>query len=331
MGSLSAGKAGVGSAVNDTTRELGGTLGVAIIGSVFSSLYVNALEDSDSVVQQLPPDVQELTKESVGAARTIAGQLGANAQPYLDQVNDAFLSGLSAGALVAAAVAVAGAIFASRFLPAHAPRDGACRAGAPAQSARSVGDAGAPADHDGNELGGPGVGTFDRQGDEAVVDRSRRRGRRRRAAPSTVHRRHQGWVPGHARPRSRHAGPRPPVPQREVAGSHHAAAAGHADADGGRIVDPHQWIVGHLADVELGHAEHGHQLLGVAGSPTSRSAAVGRPRRPALVAGGAAPPATGRSGAWRRVSTSSTNTTRTPWPRQTPGHGAGRAPSAGLG
>ena len=125
MGSLSAGKAGVGSAVNDTTRELGGTLGVAIIGSVFSSLYVNALEDGDSVVEQLPPETQELTKDSVGAARTVAGQLGANAQPYLDQVNDAFLGGLSVGCLVAAGVAAAGAVFASRFLRPPAPHDGA--------------------------------------------------------------------------------------------------------------------------------------------------------------------------------------------------------------
>ena len=39
MGSLSADKAGVGSAVNDTTRELGGTLGVAIVGSIFASVY----------------------------------------------------------------------------------------------------------------------------------------------------------------------------------------------------------------------------------------------------------------------------------------------------
>ena len=46
MGSLSADKAGVGSAVNDTTRELGGTLGVAVIGSVFSSVYIGALDGS---------------------------------------------------------------------------------------------------------------------------------------------------------------------------------------------------------------------------------------------------------------------------------------------
>ena len=122
MCSLSADKAGIGSAVNDTTRELGGTLGVAIIGSVFSSVYIGALGDrgDDSAFAQLPPDAQELTQESVGAARVVAQELGANAPAYLAEVNDAFLSGLSVGCLVAAGVAGAGAVFASRFLPARA-------------------------------------------------------------------------------------------------------------------------------------------------------------------------------------------------------------------
>ncbi len=85
MGSLSADKAGIGSAVNDTTRELGGTLGVAIIGSVFSSVYINALDDSaaDGTFAQLPPEAQELTRESVGAARIVANELGSGAAPYL--------------------------------------------------------------------------------------------------------------------------------------------------------------------------------------------------------------------------------------------------------
>ncbi len=122
MGSLSADKAGIGSAVNDTTRELGGTLGVAIIGSVFSSVYVSALDGagSDSTFAQLPPQAQELTRESVGAARIVANELGAGAAPYLAEVNDAFLSGLGVGCLVAAAVAFSGAVFAGRFLPARA-------------------------------------------------------------------------------------------------------------------------------------------------------------------------------------------------------------------
>jgi hypothetical protein len=119
MGSLSVDKAGIGSAVNDTTRELGGTLGVAIIGSVFSSVYINALEDG-GVFQQLPPEIQELTAESVGAARIIATDLGPNAGAYLTEVNNAFLSGLSVGSFVAAGVAIVGAVFARKFLPASA-------------------------------------------------------------------------------------------------------------------------------------------------------------------------------------------------------------------
>jgi EmrB/QacA subfamily drug resistance transporter len=122
MGSLSADKAGVGSAVNDTTRELGGTLGVAVIGSVFSSIYVGALDGlgSGSVFAKLPPDAQELTRESVGAAGIVARQLGPNAPAFLAEVNDAFLSGLTIGCLVAAGVAFAGSLFAGRFLPARA-------------------------------------------------------------------------------------------------------------------------------------------------------------------------------------------------------------------
>ena len=125
MGSLPPDKAGVGSAVNDTTRELGGTLGVAVVGSVFSSIYVGALDSANGVFGQLPPEAQAATRESVGAAGVVAERVaevaGANAaQAYLAQVSDAFLSGLQVGTLVAAGVAFAGAIFAARFLPARA-------------------------------------------------------------------------------------------------------------------------------------------------------------------------------------------------------------------
>jgi hypothetical protein len=119
MGSLSREKAGVGSAVNDTTRELGGTLGVAIIGSVFSSIYVHAL-NGGSVFSHLPPEVQRTTRESVGAAATVAVKLGPTAGAYLREVSDAFLSGLGIACLVAAGVAATGAILAARFLPARA-------------------------------------------------------------------------------------------------------------------------------------------------------------------------------------------------------------------
>lgn len=119
MGSLSADKAGVGSAVNDTTRELGGTLGVAVVGSVFSSSYIGTLE-SASTISQLPPEIQELTKESVGAAQYVAAELGPLAPSYLTDVSDAFLAGFSVACIVVAGVALAGSLFAAKYLPARA-------------------------------------------------------------------------------------------------------------------------------------------------------------------------------------------------------------------
>ena len=74
MGSLSADKAGVGSAVNDTTRELGGTLGVAIVGSVFASVYSGRL-GGDSVIAALPAEVRATMERSMAAAQKVVGQL----------------------------------------------------------------------------------------------------------------------------------------------------------------------------------------------------------------------------------------------------------------
>ncbi len=119
MGSLSTDKAGIGSAVNDTTRELGGTLGVAVVGSVFSSIYVGALGDG-AVVGALPGEAREATEESVAAAGVVARTLGEAAPTYLAEVNDAFLAGLSVACLVVAAVAAVGSMFALRYLPARA-------------------------------------------------------------------------------------------------------------------------------------------------------------------------------------------------------------------
>ena len=120
MGSLSPEKAGIGSAVNDTTRELGGTLGVAIIGSVFSSLYIGSLDSAGGVFGSLPADLQNATADSVGAAQVVASRLGDGAPAFISQVNDAFLAGLQAGSFVCAGVAAFGAVFALRFIPARA-------------------------------------------------------------------------------------------------------------------------------------------------------------------------------------------------------------------
>ena len=122
MGSLPLDKAGVGSAVNDTTRELGGTLGVAVIGSVFSSVYIGALANGP-IFANLPGEAREATEESVVAAGFVARELGPNAPMFLDEISEAFLTGLAASCIVVAGVAVAGSLFAVRFLPARAATD----------------------------------------------------------------------------------------------------------------------------------------------------------------------------------------------------------------
>jgi fucose permease len=99
-------KAGVGSAVNDATREAGGTLGVAVIGSVFTSLYAHHLDGT--AFGRLPAAAASAARESVAAAYAIAGR-SRNAA-LLDGANTSFLAGLHLACLVAAAVCWLGAL-----------------------------------------------------------------------------------------------------------------------------------------------------------------------------------------------------------------------------
>ena len=122
MGSLPADKAGIGSAVNDTTRELGGTLGVAIVGSVFASVYARRI-DSASALTSLPADLRSTMKQSTAAAYKVIGQLPpTQAAGVRDAVNHAFLGGLQVGSLVCAAIALIAAVIVAVLLPARARR-----------------------------------------------------------------------------------------------------------------------------------------------------------------------------------------------------------------
>jgi hypothetical protein len=112
----------VGSAVNDTTRELGGTLGVAVVGSVFASFYGAALVDGLSTAG-LPDEVVATAEQSMAAALAVASQApAAIAADVIASAQEAFIAGLSAGSLVAAGIAAAGAIGAALYLPARQSR-----------------------------------------------------------------------------------------------------------------------------------------------------------------------------------------------------------------
>jgi len=124
MGAISRDKAGVGSAVNDSTRLLGGTLGVAVIGSVYASLYGSRL--SARLPAHFPSALSSIAHQSVGAAIAVSIRLSALGHAALGGVVQqaavqAFLHGISIGCLVAGGVALGGAVMAVAFLPAQPP------------------------------------------------------------------------------------------------------------------------------------------------------------------------------------------------------------------
>ena len=145
MGAVSRGKAGIGSAVNDATRELGATLGVAVIGSVYASIYAGAF--TSSAVRGLPPSAVTAAEDSIGGALVAAGRSAPQTGEALRSVAlGGFSDGLRAGCLVAAAVCVAGALVALVALPAQPEGEiGAAEPSADAEPGRAPALAGARA------------------------------------------------------------------------------------------------------------------------------------------------------------------------------------------
>jgi hypothetical protein len=120
MGSLPPAKAGVGSAVNDTTREVGGALGVAVLGSIASSGYAHSI---GKVVDgtAMPAVAANAVKDSLGAAMQVASRIGGEPGAALAAAaRNAFVDGMGVTLLVAAGVALLGAVVALVFLPARA-------------------------------------------------------------------------------------------------------------------------------------------------------------------------------------------------------------------
>jgi EmrB/QacA subfamily drug resistance transporter len=117
LASLPREKAGVGSAVNDTTREIGGTLGVAVLGSIMASVYGGRILDALSGTP-LPAGLRTAAGDSLAEALQIAGNVGgAGGRGIALAAQDAFVHAFQIGSVVTGAVAVAGAVLALLFLP----------------------------------------------------------------------------------------------------------------------------------------------------------------------------------------------------------------------
>jgi EmrB/QacA subfamily drug resistance transporter len=116
MSTVPPGSAGVGSAMNDTTREMGGALGVAVLGSLLTTRYTGALGPA---LSGLPADAQATANTGLAGALDIARDLPSGAGPALaDAARQAFVDGMGLAAGLAAAVVIATAAVAYRLLPA---------------------------------------------------------------------------------------------------------------------------------------------------------------------------------------------------------------------
>jgi EmrB/QacA subfamily drug resistance transporter len=119
MGSLPLAKAGVGSAVNDTTREIGGALGVAVLGSVMSSTYRPRVSDAIAGVP-IPAEQARAITDQVGAAMEAAARVGGEPGRLLaDVASKGFADGMSIAFVIGAAALALGAVIVGLYLPAR--------------------------------------------------------------------------------------------------------------------------------------------------------------------------------------------------------------------
>ncbi|MEV6371507.1 DHA2 family efflux MFS transporter permease subunit [Micromonospora musae] len=114
MSSLPREKAGVGSAISNTIRQVGGALGVAVLGSVLSAVYRG---DVEPALNGLPAQARDAATESISGAYAAAGELGPVAPKVLAAANDSFITAMHWAAALSALIAALGIVVAARWLP----------------------------------------------------------------------------------------------------------------------------------------------------------------------------------------------------------------------
>ena len=125
MGSLPRGDLGVGSAANGVSMQVGGALGVAVIGSLLSTRYQDQMTAA-LAPYHLPHAIENTILGSVGGALGVAARVGGATGHLLAHVaRSAFISGADLGLLIAAAVVLVGCVLALLTLPARPRADAA--------------------------------------------------------------------------------------------------------------------------------------------------------------------------------------------------------------
>jgi MFS family permease len=101
-------KQGVASAVNDTVRELGGAVGIALLGSIVNSGFQSSIS---STTAALPPEVGGVAEQGVGQAMVVAGQMGESGTGLAAAAKEALVSGWSQAMWAGLAIAAVAFVF----------------------------------------------------------------------------------------------------------------------------------------------------------------------------------------------------------------------------
>ncbi|MFC1994222.1 MFS transporter [Chloroflexota bacterium] len=118
MGALSESRAGIGSAMNTASRMVAGSIGVAVLGSVLSTIYSTSFAKAASAIAGLPVEIAEAASDSVGVAVTIAGQLPPSVGDALAlAAKESFMDAWQVVAFFTCGISVIGAIFVLKFMP----------------------------------------------------------------------------------------------------------------------------------------------------------------------------------------------------------------------
>jgi EmrB/QacA subfamily drug resistance transporter len=124
MSSVPRAHAGMGSAMNDTTRELGGSLGVAVFGSLLASTYAATIAPATA---GLPEQARVAADSSLAGALAVSERLGDGGETLAAAARDAFMRGFRVSLVIGAVVVAAAGLVAYRFLPDRAADEAPAR------------------------------------------------------------------------------------------------------------------------------------------------------------------------------------------------------------
>ncbi len=127
-------RAGAGSALTNTSRQVAVALSVAVLGSILAEFYRNALSPT---LAHLPASAREAASSSISATQAVAQQLGPSGRSLLVPANDAFVHAMHYTTLVAALLALAGGFVVLRWMPGK-PKATAVPAGQPVPAGQSA-------------------------------------------------------------------------------------------------------------------------------------------------------------------------------------------------